>query len=269
MTTARPVAADLVALEEQRDFLLRSLRELEREHAAGEIDDVDHDALHDDLTARAAAVLRAIAARRDPAATAAPAVPPAGAPTDGPARRDRTPLLVGAAVVLVVAVLSGWMLTRTASDRGANDEITGDIRLTTREELEQAQALSRSDPVAALELYEAILERDPSNVEALAFRGWMLVTIVRSSGDAVSEEDRSFLLETANGYLDEAVAADAGFAPARIFRASLLLDLAEPEAAEADIAEVSDDEVPAYLLPLLESLRSRIDEAVGQAAGGS
>ena len=48
------------ALEEQRDFLLGSLDDLERERAAGDIDEADYEALRDDYTARAAAVLRAL-----------------------------------------------------------------------------------------------------------------------------------------------------------------------------------------------------------------
>lgn len=47
----------LAALEEQRDFLLRSLTDLDREHDAGDLDDHDHAELRDDYTARAAEVI--------------------------------------------------------------------------------------------------------------------------------------------------------------------------------------------------------------------
>ena len=57
------------ALEEDRDFLLRSLEDLEREWEAGDIDEADYVALKDDYTVRAASVLRALAAA--PAAAAA------------------------------------------------------------------------------------------------------------------------------------------------------------------------------------------------------
>src|SRR5690606_392728 len=62
-------------LQEQRAFLLRSLEDLEREYAAGDVDEVDYRSLKDDYTARAAAVIRAIEAGR--AAAAEPAPPPA------------------------------------------------------------------------------------------------------------------------------------------------------------------------------------------------
>ena len=40
-------------LEDQRDFLLRSLEDLEREQAAGDVDQHDYEVLKDDYTARA------------------------------------------------------------------------------------------------------------------------------------------------------------------------------------------------------------------------
>ena len=44
----------LVAMEEERDFLLRSLDDLDAEHRAGDLDDHDYDELRDDYTVRAA-----------------------------------------------------------------------------------------------------------------------------------------------------------------------------------------------------------------------
>ena len=49
----------LARLEEEREFLLQSLRDLEREREAGDIDDADYARLRDDYTTRAAATLRA------------------------------------------------------------------------------------------------------------------------------------------------------------------------------------------------------------------
>jgi hypothetical protein len=49
---------ELARLEEERDFLLRSLRDLDREHEAGEIEEDDYRSLRDGYTARAASVLR-------------------------------------------------------------------------------------------------------------------------------------------------------------------------------------------------------------------
>ena len=48
------------SLQDERDFLLRSLDDLEVERGAGAIDDETYATLHADYTARAAAVLRAM-----------------------------------------------------------------------------------------------------------------------------------------------------------------------------------------------------------------
>jgi tetratricopeptide (TPR) repeat protein len=47
-------------LEAERDFLMRSLDDLELEHGSGGIDDESYRELHDDYTARAAAVIRSL-----------------------------------------------------------------------------------------------------------------------------------------------------------------------------------------------------------------
>ena len=54
----------LAELEDERRFLLRSLRDLDAEHAAGDVDDHDYATLRDGYTKRAADVLRAIEAGR-------------------------------------------------------------------------------------------------------------------------------------------------------------------------------------------------------------
>ena len=47
-------------LEDERDFLMQSLDDLELEHESGGIDDESYAELHDDYTARAAAVIRTL-----------------------------------------------------------------------------------------------------------------------------------------------------------------------------------------------------------------
>jgi len=59
-------------LEAERDFLLRSLDDLEGERAAGGIDDESYSRLHDDYTARAAAAIRALRDGVDARPVAAP-----------------------------------------------------------------------------------------------------------------------------------------------------------------------------------------------------
>ena len=64
MSEARLDPDELASLEEERDFLLRSIDDLEREHAAGDIDEADYQQLSDGYVARTAEVVRAIADQR-------------------------------------------------------------------------------------------------------------------------------------------------------------------------------------------------------------
>jgi hypothetical protein len=68
---ARAGAKTPGAIEDERDFCLRSLRDLDAEWEAGDIDAADYRALKDAYTARAAAALHALDGR--PASTAAAA----------------------------------------------------------------------------------------------------------------------------------------------------------------------------------------------------
>ena len=79
------------ALEQEREFLLRSLDDLDRERAAGDMDEQDYRALRDGYTARAAAVLRALERAQNPTGVEASPdrVPAPAAPASSGARRSR------------------------------------------------------------------------------------------------------------------------------------------------------------------------------------
>ena len=82
-------------LEAERDFLLRSLDDLEAEHAAGGIDDESYRTLHDDYTARAAAVIRALRDGVD------------ARPDAAPVSWKRRALVIGGVVAFAIAVALG------------------------------------------------------------------------------------------------------------------------------------------------------------------
>ena len=62
----------LVELEQERDFLLASLADLEAEHAAGDLDDADFEQLHADYTVRTADLIRQIEERNAQVSATAP-----------------------------------------------------------------------------------------------------------------------------------------------------------------------------------------------------
>jgi tetratricopeptide (TPR) repeat protein len=197
-------ADELARLEEERDFLLGSLRDLELEREAGDIDEVDYVRLRDDYTTRAAAALRAIEQHATSQAVTV---------DDGRFRRKpRIAALVGAGV-LTVAVLAGVLVARSAGERVANRPLTGAVPPTVAlDDLTRARQLfSERNYLGALKLYDIVLKREPNNVEALTYRGWLLF-----QASAAEFTDRA--LQS----LDRAVAADPRFPDAHFFRGWVL-----------------------------------------------
>ena len=207
----------LAALEEQRDFLLRSLEDLEREYAAGDVDDVDYAALKDDYTARAASVLKAIESRRTI--------------LDAARRPRRWGLIAATIAALVVFGLgAGWLVAASSGHREPGDTISGDIRQSSIDQLAQANdyisqasaAQQAGDSNAAvtayqnaLDSYRKVLDAQPDNTEALTYRGWLLhVLALQASDDIAQQLDQDALTS-----INRAITVDPTYADARIFRA--------------------------------------------------
>jgi tetratricopeptide (TPR) repeat protein len=224
--------AGSTALEEQRDFLLRSLEDLEREHEAGDVDEQDYVALKDDYTARAAAVIRQLEqGRKDPA-------PRRSRPTG---RRVAT--LVG---VLLFASLAGLLVAQAAGRRDAGDLSSGDIRQSVTEKLNEAGRLLREDPQAAVDLYDEVLADQPTNAEALTYRGWALYQFLDRP-----EEGLTSLIDAATA--DREYPDAAAFLAVVFFRSGLI-----PQAAnELDRLEALDP--PPAMLDLTADIRAQVD----------
>ena len=222
------------ALEEQRDFLLGSLDDLERERAAGDIDESDYEALRDDYTARAAAVLRAL---DDGGARFASARRPGS-------RRLGVAVIVG---VLVFGAGAGLLVARSAGSR--NDGATGGgTGLAARDELAECLSrFSRGDVLEAVMCYDEVLADDPDNLEALTYRGWALV--------------QSTLVDDGLEYLDRAIALDPTYPDARVFRAIAYKDQQRYVEARADLEVVDQGQIPVAMAPLIESLRAELEAA--------
>ena len=233
MTTAtegrRRVDLDALAeLEEQRAFLLRSLDDLERERAAGDIDDADYRTLRDDYTARAAAVIRAIDEGR--------------ASLPGRRSLDTRRTLLAAAGVLVVAVIAGLGVAAASGTRLNGEFGSGETRDTSVALLREAAQLARDGQVMdALERYDEVLEADPLNAPALTYKGWLLVDVGDSSGERR-------LVERGTGILREAVEADPTYPDARFFYGFVLLRLlGDRDAALEQFRAAIENDPPASL----------------------
>jgi tetratricopeptide (TPR) repeat protein len=232
------------ALDEERDFLLGSLRDLEREHAAGDLADDDYVALRDEYTARAAAVLREMeggdTASRRPSSTA----PGAGSadrarPGRPPARRKR-PLVVTIGVVVIVACLAGGAVAAFSGQRQAGAPITGSLPDSPEGKMAQALQLETDGKAAdALKVYDGLLKDDPKNVQALAYRGWLL--------------KRAGFPDLAMASLDQAVAIDPKYPDAHFFRGMVLYqDRKDPAGAVTEFRAFLSNNPPQEMVSVVE-----------------
>lgn len=234
-------------LQEERDFLLSSLRDLERERQAGEIDDDDYRTLHDDYTARAAAVLRALKAEQ------APVAPRARRP--GPPPRSRRSLGVTVGVVLAIAAIAAGTMAMFSGTRQPGESVTGSLPVGAAGRVGRAIALeAEGKALEALKLYDGVLAEDPDNVEALAYRGWLL--------------KRAGLVDEAQLSLDRAVKVNPRYADAHFFRGMLLYqDRQDPAGAVTEFRAFLGANPPPEMVPQVEQVLARAEADAARPPG--
>ncbi len=199
-TRTRLPAGERVDLEAERDFLLRSLDDLESERVAGNIDGASYETLRDDYTARAAAVMRALRDGVDERVDAAPV---------STRRRVLTWVGIGAFALLagiaLAAALGARMPGQTAS---GNSQVTAGSRRADLAAAARARPddvptrlayarflMGESDWSGALTEFAAVNRLDPSNVEARASGGWILYIGLNSPQNALTSIDRAIALD--------------------------------------------------------------------------
>ena len=197
---------ELALLEEEREHLLVSLQDLEREHDAGDLDDLDYATLRDDYTVRASEVLAAIEEQRSRLERDRP-------------RRSAGRVVASVAGVVVLAVVAGVLVAQASGQRGGG-AITGAVD-TNRARLQTCQQASFRDPEGGVDCYDEILADAPDNVEALTYQGWALVRLDR--------------VEEGAAQLSRAVELDPDYPDARVFRAVVAARVGDHELAAAEI----------------------------------
>ncbi len=254
--SAVKVDLDQLALdEEERRFLLRSLEDLEKERAAGDIDTTDYEELRADYLARLADVQRrvegdasALAARRNRVRST---------------RSKLLPVAAGLATFLF-ALGAGWLVARTAGERKAGETITGNLPVGEAEKIatlmSEASDASTTDPLLAIRKYDEVTKLEPRVVAAWAYGGWTLrLTAVNIQDD----KQRASLQEGALRRLDEAVRQDPTYPDARAFRAVMKLrDFGDEQGAIADLKVL--DTIPHD--PFIDQLTAGIREELGLPA---
>ena len=127
---------------EDRDFLFTSLEDLEREYAAGDMDDADYEALKSSYVKRLADVLRG-ADVSDELLENVDVVPV----------RNGRKFVLTVGVVLCVAVGLGVLVARQSGQRLPGQTLSGGTPNSTAGLLAQARQLNFSDPIAAIKIY--------------------------------------------------------------------------------------------------------------------
>ncbi|MEE2769101.1 MAG: cytochrome c-type biogenesis protein CcmH [Actinomycetota bacterium] len=149
----------------------------------------------------------------------------------------RPSFLIG---VTVLSVLAGLLLAGTVGSRRGGSALSGDLRASTRTLLVDASVA----PIAeAIGLYDQVLELQPSNVEALAYRGW-----AAWRGGEVDQARTDF---------DNAVTFDPAYPDVRVFRASQRLSEADPAAAAEDLMVLDGLAAPPVVGDLVAASRLR------------
>ena len=157
-------------LEKEKEFLLKSLEDLDLELKNGEISS-DH---HKVLTLKYSKRLARLEAEPDKKES-----------KTGLKRNRKTWLWI--LFLISVATLAGFAISISSGERTSSDSLTGSIRQSTVTKLSQAQQLfgDQNRWEEAIELYEEVLDQQPSNTEALTYRAWLLYRLGRASNELI------------------------------------------------------------------------------------
>jgi tetratricopeptide (TPR) repeat protein len=175
-------------LNDQRDFLLRSIADAHSEHDAGDLSDADFSLLVARDRRRLADVELALGelapVPRPPSPTPPPSRPADAAPggatppvADAPRTlRWRLVGILASCALIVIGVLI--LVDHSISSRLPGQAVSGGITQTRAQLIEQqlAQAAtlySGGQTAQALTLYEKVLSEDPTDPTALAQSGWL------------------------------------------------------------------------------------------------
>ena len=131
-------------------------------------------------------------------------------------------------------------------------------------ELLTARRSSARGTLDAIKTYDQVLADDPTNVEALAYRGWMLRlgALLGAQG-----QDQQLLRAQSLKYLQQALSRpDPPMAPRSVFLAVLYGDLGQPQQALDTLAKVPAGSIPDFMTATVGTFKA---EMQAQVTGGS
>jgi tetratricopeptide (TPR) repeat protein len=231
-------------LRDEQQFLLNSLRDLEKERAAGDIDDADYETLRSGYVARTAAITRELEGL--------------AAAAEGPQQSWVRRLLV-VACVLGLAIGAGVFVANSAGQRLPGETITGAIEQSTANILATARQLNFTDPAKSIELYTRVLKLEPDNTEALTYRAWMLALSSREADVSVKQ----LALATAVADLIRAQNADPSYPDAHCFLGIIYFRFLEQASlAKKQLDVCVEMNPPASVTSFVNAIVKEVDAAV-------
>jgi len=155
-------------------------------------------------------------------------------------RFSDSPRWIWISMVCLLAIGLGFFVANIAGSRNSGDSVSGEIRMSPRTLMIKASVAPREE---AIEIYDQVLELQPSNVEALAYRGWM---------SWLGGEAENSLYDIGN-----AIEIDSSYPDARAFRAIINFRRGSVEEASEDLLTLDSLEPPPVIKDLLASSRFR------------
>lgn len=242
------------SLEDQRTFLLNSIRELDEEFAVGDLDQDDYQSLRSDYVSRTAEVIKQLESQQT---TSTVSQTPRDATQFTQLRKNMLTLLI----VIVVAVGSGWLVAQQSGQRLSGQSLTGGIEDSTASLLSRARATNFIDPKAAIDLYSQVLEVDPDNVEALTYRAWLLALIARGAGDEIKK--LAFL--SASNDLERAITIDANYPDAHCFLGIVRFRLGgDAVGAREQLTICASQNPPAEVKSFVDAIVAEVDAVLSK-----
>ena len=236
----------------QRKFLLQSLRDLDDEFKAGDLDLDDYNSLRSDYVARTAQVIKEIESPEPTGSTRS-----TGETIESASRFRQT--IITLLVILIVASGAGWLVAQQSGQRLSGQSLTGGIEDSTASLLSRARATNFVDPQAAIELYSQVLGLDPDNVEALTYRAWLLALIARGAGSEIKQ--LAFL--SASSDLERAIKLDASYPDAHCFLGIVRFRLAgDAVGSREQLTICQSQDPPAEVKSFVDSIIAEVDAAI-------
>ncbi len=241
--------ANIESLVDQRKFLLQSLRDLDAEFNAGDLDLDDYNSLRSDYVARTAQVIKEL---ESPEPISSNSVN-----TKSTKRARQT--VITLLLVLIVATGAGWLVAQQSGQRLSGQSLSGGIEDSTASILSRARATNFVDPQAAIELYSQVLGLDPDNVEALTYRAWLLALIARAAGSEIKQ--LAFL--SASSDLERAIKIDANYPDAHCFLGIIRFRLAGDAIGSREQLTICESQnPPAEVKSFVDSIIAEVDAAI-------